>query len=175
MTLAGDLWAGPGWLAGIAAACIAAVALALVAQHGFDMQPCPWCILQRLIYLLIALLCGVATMLKGGTARVVAVVLALALAVSGVAAAVFQHVVAAKSFSCNLTLADTIITALGLESLVPALFKVTATCADAAVSVLGVPFEYWSLTLFAVIALALVAWLARGAGASAARSQNVLR
>ena len=175
MTAAGGARPGRRALVGVAAACLAAVALALVAQHAFDMQPCPWCILQRLIYLLIALLCGVAAVLKGGAARIVAVVLAMALAVSGMAAAVFQHVVAAKSFSCNLTLADTIITALGLESLLPALFKVTATCADAAVSVLGVPFEYWSLALFAAIALALVAWLARSAGASAATFQNVLR
>lgn len=175
MTAAGGPRAGPGWLAGIAAACVAAVALALVAQHAFDMQPCPWCILQRLIYLLIALLCGMAAVLKRGAARTVAVVLALGLAVSGAAAAVFQHVVAAKSFSCNLTAADKIITALGIEALVPALFKVTATCADAAVSVLGVPFEYWSLALFAAVALALVAWLARGAGIGAARRQNVLR
>ena len=162
------------WLAGVAAACAAAVGLALVAQHAFGMQPCPWCILQRLIYLLIALLCAMAAALRGGATRVVAVVLALALAAAGGAAAVFQHVVAAKSFSCNLTLADTVITALGLESLLPALFKVTATCADAAVSVLGVPFEYWSLALFTTIAVALVAWLAR-AGQAAAPPQNVLR
>ena len=148
-------------LAGVAAACIAAVALALVAQHGFDMQPCPWCILQRLIYLLIALLCGVAAVLRGGMPRIAAVALALALAVSGAAAAVFQHVVAAKSFSCNLTFADTVITALGLEALMPTVFKVTATCADAAVSVLGVPFEYWSLALFVVVALVLAGWLSR--------------
>ena len=168
MTADGRLRVRPRWLAGIAAACFMAVALALVAQHAFDMQPCPWCILQRLIYLLIALLCGVAAMLRRGAARTVAVVLALGLAVSGAAAAVFQHVVAAKSFSCNLTAADNIITALGLEALVPALFKVTATCADAAVSVLGVPFEYWSLALFAVLALALAAGLAPGAKDSAA-------
>ena len=148
-------------LAGVAAACVAAVALALVAQHGFGMQPCPWCILQRLIYLLIALLCGVAAVLRSGMFKIAAVALALALAVSGAAAAVFQHVVAAKSFSCNLTFADTIITALGLEALLPALFKVTATCADAAVSVLGVPFEYWSLGLFVVVALVLAGWLLR--------------
>ena len=175
MTAAVGARARSRWLVAIAAVCLAAVALALVAQHAFDMQPCPWCILQRLIYLLIALLCGVAAALKGGAARTVAVVLALALAVSGAAAAVFQHVVAAKSLSCNLTLADKIITALGLESLVPALFKVTATCANAAVSVLGVPFEYWSLALFAVIALVLAGGLARGAGPSAAMPQNVLR
>lgn len=143
-------------LLAIAAVCIAAVVAALVGQYGFDMQPCPWCILQRLIYLVIALLCIVAALASGGARRAIGA-LAAVLALAGVASAIWQHVVAAKQFSCNLTLADTIITALRLESLVPPLFRVTATCADAAVSVLGVPFEYWSVAIFALIAASLVA------------------
>ena len=142
---------------GVAALCVAAVGAALVAQYRFDMQPCPWCILQRLIYLAIALVCVVGAFLAAPGARRTAGGLAFVLAGCGVAAAVWQHVVAAKQFSCNLTLADNIITALGLESLLPALFQVTATCADAAVSVLGVPFEYWSLALFALVGAALAA------------------
>jgi disulfide bond formation protein DsbB len=42
------------WLLGIAAACILGVAAAIVAQYRFDMRPCPWCILQRFIYVVIA-------------------------------------------------------------------------------------------------------------------------
>jgi len=80
----------------------------------------------------------------------------------GVASAVYQHVIAAKQFSCNLTLADKIITALGLETLMPALFQVTASCAEAAVSMLGVPFEYWSLALFALLAAAALFVLKAG-------------
>jgi len=46
----------PSWRAGmlgIAIASLAAVGAALVAQHRFDMQPCPWCTLQRLIFLIV--------------------------------------------------------------------------------------------------------------------------
>ena len=139
-------------LLGMAGACVLAVGAALVAQHGFDMQPCPWCILQRLIYLVIALLCLAAAFAPSRPLRVSLAAAALVFAVLGAASAVFQHVVAAKLNACNLTLADKIITALGLEALLPALFQVTATCADAAVSVLGVPFEYWSLALFVLLA-----------------------
>jgi disulfide bond formation protein DsbB len=142
-------------LLGVAAVCIAAVAAALVAQYGFGMQPCPWCILQRLIYLAIALSCIVGALLGSRAAQRGFAGLGFVLAGCGVASAIWQHVVAAKQFSCNLTLADNIITALKLESLVPPLFQVTATCADAAVSLLGVPFEYWSLLLFALIGIAL--------------------
>ena len=32
-----------------------ALGAALVSQHVFDMQPCPWCVLQRLIFVALAL------------------------------------------------------------------------------------------------------------------------
>ncbi|HEY2929713.1 disulfide bond formation protein B [Piscinibacter sp.] len=141
-----------GVLFSIAALCIAGVGAALIAQYRFDMGPCPWCILQRVIFLLIALLCIAGALLPAATHKAFAGG-ALLFALLGGAAAIYQHVVAAQQASCNLTLADRIINALGLESLVPALFQVTATCADAAVSVFGVPFEYWSLALFTLLAL----------------------
>lgn len=144
--------AGP-WLLAIATVCVAAVGAALVAQHVFDMQPCPWCILQRLIYLMIAAVCVIGAVIPAHAARVTAAALALVLAGLGAVSAVFQHQVAAKMASCSRTLADTIISALGIESSIPWLFQVTASCADAAVSVLGVPFEYWSLALFALLVL----------------------
>lgn len=139
-------------LVAIAALCIAGVGAALVAQYRFEMNPCPWCILQRVIYVVIALLCIAGALLPAATRKAFAGG-ALLLALLGAAAAVYQHVVAAQQSSCNLTLADKVINALGLESLLPSLFQVTATCADAAVSVFGVPFEYWSLALFALLAL----------------------
>jgi protein dithiol:quinone oxidoreductase len=148
-------------LLAMALACLAAVAAALVAQHAFDMQPCPWCILQRVIFLAIAVVCLVGFAWPSRGARAGLASAALLLALSGVASAWWQHAVAAKSASCNLTLADKIITALGLESLLPTVFQVTANCADAAVSVLGVPFEFWSLALFALLALATASTLVR--------------
>ena len=152
-----------GALLAIAALCIAGVGAALIAQFRFDMNPCPWCILQRVIYLVIALLCIAGALLPSATRKAFAGG-ALLFALLGAAAAVYQHVVAAQQSSCNLTLADRIINALGLESMLPALFQVTATCADAAVSVFGVPFEYWSLALFTLLALAALSVLRRRRG-----------
>jgi len=43
------------WFAAMVLACLAAVGVAFVSQHWFDMQPCPWCVLQRLIFVKIAL------------------------------------------------------------------------------------------------------------------------
>lgn len=154
-----------GGLLGIAALSVAALIVALVAQHGFGMQPCPWCILQRLIYLLIAVVAVVGAVLTAPGARRVAGGLVIVLAGCGIASAVYQHQVASQLFSCNLTFADTVITGLELETLVPPLFQVTASCADAAVSLAGLPFEYWSLSLYLLIAVAAIALMLRRAAA----------
>lgn len=148
--------ARPGaWLAGVAAASVGAVALALVSQHVFDMQPCPWCVLQRLIFAVIAIVAIVGAALRGLAQRLFAAVV-VGLALAGVAAAVWQNRVAAKSESCNLTLADRILSATGLDSRLPDVFEPRASCADAAVDLLGVPYEIWSLGLFVLLGAA--AW-----------------
>lgn len=136
-------------------ACAASVGLALLAQHQFNMQPCPWCILQRLIFVVLAGLCLLGAALPALLRRVVAA-LALPFAAGGMAAALWQHFVAAKTSSCAMTLADRIVMATGLDMRFPEAFEVRATCADAAVSVFGVPFEFWALGLFAAVGLVLV-------------------
>lgn len=148
-------------LLAMAALCVAAVGIALVSQHAFDMQPCPWCILQRVIYLGIAALCLIGAAVSAGRVRRGIGVLTLLLALSGGASALYQELVASKSASCNLTFADKVISALGLDGALPPLLQVTANCSDAAVSVFGVPYAYWSLALFAVLAVASLRVAAR--------------
>lgn len=147
-----------GVLAGVAAVCVAAVAAALVSQHMFDMQPCPWCVLQRLIFLLIAVaaLLGVAWRSRVGQ-RVAAAGVVLTSGL-GIAAALWQHFVAAASASCNLTLADRILSTLTLDARFPAVFAAYASCADAKVNLFGLPYEFWSLGLFTGLA-AVGGWL----------------
>lgn len=138
-------------LAGMAALSIAAVGAALVSQHVYGMEPCPWCILQRVIFLAIALVCVV-----GFVSMRIAGVLVLALSLCGIAAALWQHFKAASSTSCALTVADQIVIAMKLDSLWPDVFLARASCADAAVKLAGVPYEFWSLALFIVLGVASV-------------------
>ena len=140
-------------LAFIALACLASVAFALFAQYKLNMQPCPWCILQRVIFLLIAILAGLGALLGGRAITLLSSLLIVPAAAAGAAAAWYQHFVAAKSASCNLTLADRIVSAIHLDTVFPAAFEVRASCADAAANLAGVPFEFWSLALFVVLAL----------------------
>jgi disulfide bond formation protein DsbB len=146
----------------IAAAAISAIGFALITQHVFGMQPCPWCILQRLIYLAIALVALVGVFWRATAGRLVAAIGVDLLAACGMATALWQHFVAAASQSCNLTLADKIVIASGLDELAPEIFAPRASCADAAATLLGVSYELWSLALFLLLATAAI-WTAFGA------------
>jgi disulfide bond formation protein DsbB len=146
-------------LGGVALGGVAAVGAALVSQHVFDMQPCPWCVLQRLIFLAVSAAAVVGLLWRSALGRRVSGGLVVLLALCGVAAALWQHFVAASSASCNLTLADRIVAATGLDGRFPEVFAAYASCADAAVDLFGVPYEFWSLVLFVVFAAA--GWIGR--------------
>jgi disulfide bond formation protein DsbB len=139
-------------LGGVALGGVAAVGAALVSQHVYDMQPCPWCVLQRLIFLAVSAAAVVGLLWRSGLGRRVSGGLVVLLALCGVAAALWQHFVAASSASCDLTLADRIVAATGLDGRFPELFAAYASCADAAVDLAGLPYEFWSLAAFVILA-----------------------
>ena len=145
----------PQVLVAIGLVSFAAVGLAALAQYAFDMQPCPWCVLQRFIYIVVGVLALVAAALPG-LGRRLFIVLALLGSLCGLASALWQQLHAVNEASCAMTLADRIMTGLHLDSLLPQLFTAYASCADAAVSVLGIPFAVWSCLLYVILALLLV-------------------
>ena len=147
----------------VAVASFGAVAAALVSQHRFAMEPCPWCVLQRLIFVAIGAFAVLGLVWRGAAGSRVAGTFALLLAVAGVASALWQHFVAAKSASCNLTLADRIMSTTQLDRWLPDVFEARASCADAAVDLLGVPYAIWSALAFIVFAIVLLAILRRSA------------
>jgi disulfide bond formation protein DsbB len=145
-------------LLGIAAlVALLAVGVALLTQHVFDMRPCPWCVLQRVEFAAIALAAVLSLLWRSRAGLLVSAALVIGLANLGLLSALWQHFVAAASASCNRTLADRIIGALQLDSLLPDVFAATASCAEAKVALLGVPYEFWSLALFVTVE-ALAVW-----------------
>ena len=141
------------WLALIAALAAIAVVAALVSQHLFDFRPCAWCVLQRTIFMLIALAAGLGLAVRGVLLRRLSGGLVLLLAGCGSAAALWQHFVAAKSASCDMSLADRLMGATGLNYALPEVFAAYASCADAASTLAGLPYEAWSLGLFVLLGI----------------------
>lgn len=140
-------------------ASLGAFAAALVAQHVHGLQPCPWCILQRLILAVLAVAALVVWLLPRRAVVQTGAGLMVLAALAGAASAIYQNRVASKSLSCDLSLAEQVIGALRVDKLMPEIFEVRASCADAAVAVLGVPFELWTALLFVVLGTA-AAWIA---------------
>ena len=141
-------------LAGLTVLPLLAVAAALFTQYRMDMMPCAWCVLQRLCFVVIALAGLLGLVLPGATLRRVAGLLALLGAAAGITAALWQHFVANASDSCAMSLADRLMGFTGLDSRYPEVFAAYASCADAKVDLLGLPYEFWSLGLFVVLAIA---------------------
>ena len=137
-------------LGGMVVVGVGAVGAALVTQHVFGMQPCAWCVLQRLIFLSIATAALIGLLWRAPVGRRIGAGLALLLALCGVSAALWQHFVAASSTSCDLSLAERIVGATGLDGRFPDVFMAMANCADAATKLMGLPYEVWSLGLFVV-------------------------
>ncbi len=168
----GFLRHGPRLLVLVGLMGLAAVGIALTAQYQYGVKPCPWCILQRAIVLTLAALALLGGALAWGLkkagrttasqmlARGMAVPV-IVLALAGLVAATYQNAVASDSASCAMTVADRIITQLGLEELWPKMFMITANCAEAhAYRLLSLPYEVWSGLLFAAsLAAALIVLL----------------
>ena len=147
------------WLAAAAALAFAAVAAALVSQHRFGMDPCPWCVLQRVLFLLIGVLALIGLVARARLAVRLTAPLVLVVAACGLAAALWQHFVASRAASCNLTLADRIMNASRFNEWLPDVFEARASCADAAVDLLGIPYDFWAAAVFvACAAYAVRAW-----------------
>ena len=144
-----------------AVAAFAAVAAALVSQHVYRMEPCPWCVLQRLVFVAIGAFALLGLVWRGAAGTRVAATFAFLLAAAGLGAALWQHFVAAGSASCKLTLADRIVNATGLNALLPGVFEARASCAEAAAALLGMPYEVWSGALFGAIGFLMLLALRR--------------
>lgn len=139
----------------ISALSVGSVVVALLSQHLFGMAPCAWCVFQRVIYLAIAAASGLAALHNPThpmSLRVYSLLTGL-LAVAGIASAIYQKNVTATLLSCEQTLADRWMTQSGLESAVPWLFGIYASCMDAVVYLLGIEYAVWSALLFGIIAL----------------------
>lgn len=133
--------------------CAFGLGAALFTQHIAGMRPCAWCVLQRLILVLIAVVILIGIILSGSGRFVVrlATGTTTVLGLGGSVAAWYQFTVAATQFSCTQTFAERVMTGLGLDASVPWLFGIQATCMDARTDLFGVDYALWSLALFFIL------------------------
>ncbi|HOX60342.1 MAG TPA: disulfide bond formation protein B [Verrucomicrobiota bacterium] len=141
------------WFATLALGTLGLVVFGMELQQLFRLAPCPLCIFQRLLYIVIGLVALAAVLLPGG--RLLWSALIAALAAGGVAVAGYQtwmqafpHLATECGYS-DPNLIERLVDWLGMQS--PSLFLATGFCTSREWEFLGLSMANWSLLVFAGI------------------------
>lgn len=143
-------------LLAIAFISLALVGVALYLQHVRDMLPCPLCVIQRYLFIGIAIFSLIGAFTKRPT---IGTSLALLCGIGGLGV-VGKHlyVLANPGFSCGIDPVETILNKIPTATALPWLFKADGFCEAATDKVIGLSVPQWSAIWFVVLMLAL-AWV----------------
>jgi disulfide bond formation protein DsbB len=145
----------------IAAVSILLVGAALYLQHAKGMLPCPLCVIQRYLFLGIAIF----SLIGAFAGKIKALgTLALLCALGGLGV-VGKHlyVLAHPGFSCGIDPMETTLNKIPTATLLPGLFRADGLCEAAQDTVLGLNVPQWSAVWFVILTLSLIWVLARRA------------
>lgn len=141
--------------------CIGLLGCALYLQHVRGLDPCPWCVVQRLGFILIALIALVGALHRPGAAgTLVYSLLGLAAAVAGAAAGAYHVWLQsdpARAAKCAGSPVERILDELALGRIVPPLLQYDGPCTLKPWSLLGLSIPEWSLAWFVLLALVFLA------------------
>jgi len=143
-------------LLAVGIASLALIGAALYLQHVDDMLPCPLCIIQRYLFIGVALVCFVAAALPRNALRIGARIGALA-ALGGAGVAGWHvWIQAHPSLSCGIDPLETALNKYPTANLMPYLFKADGMCTTPYPPLLGLSIPQWSLLWFAAFVLVLL-------------------
>lgn len=148
-------------LLAIAATSLALVGAALYLQHAKDMLPCPLCVIQRYLFLGIAL----ASLVGALSGRVKAGAAAALICALGGLGVVGKHlyVLAHPGFSCGIDPMETMLNKIPTATMLPWLFRADGLCEAATDTVFGLSVPQWSAVWFVLLTGGLVWALVRRA------------
>ena len=136
-------------------ACIAIIAYALYLQHYKDLDPCPWCIAQRLDYIAIGLVALIAALWRpAGVGIAVFSFLIALLAIAGGAAATYHIYLQSdpeRANACTGSVLEKMLDASRLGKMIPPLLQYDGPCTLKPWSMLGLSVPEWSLLGFILV------------------------
>jgi disulfide bond formation protein DsbB len=139
--------------------CIVILAIALYLQHYQDLDPCPWCIVQRLVYIAIGLTALTAALSRpAGAGIFLFSALAGLLALAGGAAAIYHILLQSdpvRAQSCTGSIVEKLLDASKLGKIIPPLLQYDGPCTLKPWFMLGLSIPDWSLIGFALV----LAWV----------------
>ena len=132
------------------------VGFALYLQHMEGQMPCPLCVIQRYLFILLALVCFIFAALPRGAAKAGAV-LGILTALGGAGVAGWHvWVKAHPSVSCGIDPLETALNRYPTAELLPFVFKADGLCSTEYPPILGLSTPQWSLIWFLAFALILI-------------------
>lgn len=140
-------------------ACIAILGFALYLQHVERLYPCPWCIVQRLLFIAVGLISLVAALHRAGPlVATVYAMLGAATAVGGAVAAGYHIYLQAddtRAKACAGSVVERFLDTTDVGSWIPPLLQYDGPCTLAPWSFLGLSIPEWSLVCFIALAVLL--------------------
>jgi len=153
-------------LAFISLACVALLAFGLYLQHAVGLEPCPMCIVQRYLFILVALVAGIGAALPAGATRWAAGLMAL-LSLTGAGVAARQSWLQwfpPEITTCGRDLFG-MIESFPLKRVIPMVFRGSGDCSAVDWTFLGLSIANWSFLVFVGFVLtAMLLWLRRPRG-----------
>ena len=149
-------------LAFIALACIALLAFGLYLQHAVGLEPCPMCIVQRYLFILVALAAGIGAALPAAATRWVGGLMAL-LSFAGAGVAARQSWLQwfpPEIATCGRDLFG-MIESFPLKRVIPMVFRGSGDCSAVDWTFLGLSIANWSFLNFVLVGVIGLALLLR--------------
>jgi len=147
----------------IFAGCIAVLGIALYLQYAKNLDPCAWCVVQRVLFVLIGLIALIAVLHRPQGIGVTAYGTVIGLvSMTGIAAATYHIYLQSdplRAGKCAGSFVERLLDQSALGKIVPPLFQYDGPCTLKPWAMLGLSIPEWSLIAFVLVLIAV------GAGA----------
>ena len=141
--------------------CLALLSFGLYLQHGVGLEPCPMCIVQRYLMVLMALVAAVGAIVSALRAQLVALALTAVLSAAGAFVAARQSWLQwfpPEVYSCGRDFYGMIET-FPLKRAIPMIFRGSGDCTKIDWTLLVLSIANWSFLAFLAMGLACVGLL----------------
>jgi disulfide bond formation protein DsbB len=141
--------------------CLGLLGYALVLQHLDGLDPCPWCVVQRLGFIGVATVSLIAALHRPGTVgTVVYSFLAGVIAAAGAAAASYHIWIQSdpeRAMSCANSPVERMLDASKIGKMIPPLLQYDGLCTIKPWKFLTLSIPEWSLVWFVALLITLIA------------------
>lgn len=142
-------------LAIVAVISFGLIGVALYLQHQLGWAPCPLCVIQRYLFILLGLICIVCLVLPGRATRIGTGLAALAAASGAGVAGWHVWTKLHPTISCGIDPMETALNRIPPAEWLPFLFQADGLCSTPYPPILGLEVPEWSLVWFSLFTVVL--------------------